>query len=125
MSEELSLPSYYDDATPLTYDEIEVGKRYFYNPGLGDSSHIVNITLKNKNFIRINYEDDLIKNKIHNIDINVSEVNKEFSKKKKNTFFNIITLTTKEGGGKRKRKSRRNRKSRQNQRKKSRQSRRR
>lgn len=124
MSEELSLPSDYDDATPLTYDEIEVGKRYFYNPGLGDSSHIVNITVKNENFIRINYEDDLIQNKTHNIDIDVNKVNEEFDKKKKNRFFNIISLTPKKGG-KRKRKSRRNRKSRQNQRKKSRQSRRR
>ena len=124
MSEELSLPSDYDDATPLTYEEIEVGKRYFYNPGLGDSSHIVNITLKTNEYIRINYEDDLIQNTIYNKNINVNEVNKEYGKKKKNTFFNIKSLTPK-GGGKRKRKSRRNRKSRQNQRKKSRQSRRR
>lgn len=87
MSEELSLPSDYEGKTPLTYEEIEVGKRYFYNPGLGDSSHIVNITNKNENFITINYEDDLIKNKIHNIDINVSEVNKEYGKKKKIHFL--------------------------------------
>ena len=122
MSEELSLPSDYDDATPLTYEEIEVGKKYFYNPGLGDSSHIVTITVKNENFIRINYKD--VFDKTHYKDINVNEVNKEYGKKKKNTFFNIKSLTPK-GGGKRKRKSRRNRKSRQNQRKKSRQSRRR
>ena len=125
MSEELSLPSDYERETPLTYDEIKVGKRYFYNPGLGDSNHIVNITLKTNEYIRINYEDDLIKNKIHNIKINVSEVNKEFGKETKNRFFNIISLATNAGGGKRKRKSRRNRKYRQNQKKKSRQSRRR
>ena len=122
MSEELSLPSDYEGKTPLTYDEIEVGKKYFYKPGLGDSSHIVTITVKNENFIRINYED--VSDKTQYKDINVNEVNKEFGEKKKNTFFNIISLTPKKGG-KRKRKSRRNRKSRQNQRKKSRQSRRR
>lgn len=82
---ELFRPSDYDDATPLTYDEIEVGKRYFYNPGLGDSSHIVKITLKNKNFIRINYED--VSDKTQYKDININEVNKEFGKKKKIHFL--------------------------------------
>ncbi len=108
-------PSEYINEKPLTYDEIELNKEYFYNPGLGDASHIVKIIFKNKNFIRINYN---YLNEDHNEDIGVNNINND---KIRYNFFNIIN----KGGGKCKRKSRRNKKSRQNQRKKSRQSRRR